>query len=261
VHHAGFRRNRRHREPTRNLRILSGLLADYVAQHWHDLDQGIWEVRGIPRAFVYSRAMCWVALDRACQLASRHGHAAEARRWDKERAALREEIESQGYDADLNSFTQAYGEKTLDSANLRLALTHFQQARQPQMRNTILTTAEHLAGDGGLLYRYRPVGPQSESSIDGLPGSEGAFLACTWWLIGSLCRLGEIDEAQRRFEHLLTFASPLGLYAEEVDPASGALLGNFPQAFTHIGLINAAVTLQRAQEGRLADSKTMPTRV
>jgi GH15 family glucan-1,4-alpha-glucosidase len=150
----------------------------------------------------------------------------------------------------------------LDSANLRLALSGFQAAGEPPMRDTILTTAQRLSGDGGLLYRYRPYDdagqtqgqkPHDLSSIDGLPGSEGAFLACTWWLVSDLCRMGEIEEAQRRMEHLLSFASPLGLYSEEVDPATGALLGNYPQAFTHIGLINSAVTLQRAQEGRSID--------
>jgi GH15 family glucan-1,4-alpha-glucosidase len=152
----------------------------------------------------------------------------------------------------------------LDSANLRLALSGFQHADERQMRETILTTAQRLAGDGGLLYRYRPFDeaeqkqgqkPHDISSIDGLPGGEGAFLACTWWLVSDLCRMGEIEEAQRRMEHLLTYASPLGLYSEEVDPATGALLGNYPQAFTHIGLINSAVTLQRAQEGRPIDDE------
>ena len=272
IQQSGFRHGHRIDEPTRDLRQLAELVADYVAQHWHDLDQGIWEVRGEPRAFVYSRAMCWVALDRACRLADRHGHTQHARRWDKQCAAIRAEVEQHGYDADLQSYTQSYGAAVLDSANLRLALTHFQQARQPQMRSTILTTASRLAGDGGLLYRYRAVdrpnqpeqqAPQQaqgdQTSIDGLPGGEGAFLACTWWLVGGLCRMGEIQEAQRHFERLLTYASPLGLYSEEVDPATGALLGNYPQAFTHIGLINSAVTLQRAQEGRLTDDDDAPT--
>lgn len=256
---SGFRHNHRIGEPTRDLRKLAELVADYVAQHWRDLDRGIWEVRGEPRAFVYSRAMCWVALDRACRMSDRHGHTQHAERWDKQRQAIRAQVEQEGYDPQLQSYTQSYGAEVLDSANLRLALVHFQQAHEPQMSNTILATAKLLSGDGGLLYRYLAVDNTShkrqrdQSSIDGLPGSEGAFLACTWWLISDLCRLGKIDEARERFEHLLTFASPLGLYSEEIDPASGALLGNYPQAFTHIGLINSAVTLQRAQEGRPID--------
>jgi GH15 family glucan-1,4-alpha-glucosidase len=259
---AGYRHGHRVHERTRDLRTMSELIADYVANHWHDMDRGIWEVRGEPRAFVYSRAMCWVALDRACKMADRHGHSQHAPRWGKQGAAIREEIEQNGYNEEIHSYTQAYGDRVLDSANLRLALSGFQAAGEPEMRDTILTTAQRLSGDGGLLYRYRPYDdagqtqgqkPHDLSSIDGLPGSEGAFLACTWWLVSDLCRLGELEEAQRRMEHLLSFASPLGLYSEEVDPATGALLGNYPQAFTHIGLINSAVTLQRAQEGRSID--------
>src|SRR6185437_7397827 len=223
------------------------------AQHWRDLDQGIWEVRGQPRAFVYSRAMCWVALDRACRLADRHGHTQHAHHWDKQRMTIKQQVEEKGYNSALESYTQSYGDEVLDSANLRLALVHFQHARQPEMSSTILTTDKRLAGDGGLLYRYKAVAgaPDKEhkspkhdqSSIDGLPGGEGAFLACTYWLISDLCHLGRVEEARQKFEHLLTYASPLGLYSEEIDPGSGALLGNFPQAFTHIGLINSAVTL------------------
>ncbi len=259
---AGYRHGHRVHERTRDLRTMSELIADYVANHWHEMDRGIWEVRGEPRAFVYSRAMCWVALDRACKMADRHGHSHHAPRWGEQGAAIRDEIERNGYNNEIHSYTQAYGDRVLDSANLRLALSGFQPAGEPEMRDTILTTAQRLSGDGGLLYRYRPYDdaeqtpgqkPHDLSSIDGLPGGEGAFLACTWWLVSDLCRLGEIEEAQRRLEHLLTFASPLGLYSEEVDPATGALLGNYPQAFTHIGLINSAVTLQRAQEGRSID--------
>jgi GH15 family glucan-1,4-alpha-glucosidase len=264
VRQAGYRHGHRVHERTRDLRTMSELIADYVANHWREMDRGIWEVRGLPRAFVYSRAMCWVALDRACRLADGHGHERHAPRWGKQAAAIREEIEQNGYNDDIHAYTQAYGDRVLDSANLRLALSGFQHADERQMRETILTTAQRLAGDGGLLYRYRPFDeaeqkqgqkPHDISSIDGLPGGEGAFLACTWWLVSDLCRMGEIEEAQRRMEHLLTYASPLGLYSEEVDPATGALLGNYPQAFTHIGLINSAVTLQRAQEGRPIDDE------
>jgi GH15 family glucan-1,4-alpha-glucosidase len=265
---SGFRHGHRTGEPARDLRAMTELIADYVAGHWHETDHGIWEVRGAPRAFVYSRAMCWVALNRACKMAERHGHTQHVSRWDAHCQAIRDEIEQNGYSDTLHSFTQAYTESVLDSANLRLALVHFQRARHPQMSSTILTTAKLLSDDDGLLYRYleiesaNQIQRSSQSNllaIDGLPGSEGAFMACTWWLVSALCHLGKIDEAQRRFEQLLTYASPLGLYAEEVDPATGALLGNYPQAFTHIGLINSAVTLQRAQEGNLTDDDETPT--
>ena len=260
---SGFRHGHRIGESTRDLRKMAELIADYVAEHRRDLDQGIWEVRGPPRAFVYSRAMCWLALDRACQMADQHGHAQHATRWDKQRTTIKEQIEEKGYNSALQSYTQSYGDEVLDSANLRMALVHFQHARQPMMSSTILTTDKRLSGDGGLLYRYKAVAgapnreyktpTHDQSSIDGLPGGEGAFLACTYWLISDLCHLGRIEEARQKFEHLLSYASPLGLYSEEIDPGTGALLGNYPQAFTHIGLINSAVTLQRAQEGRLGE--------
>jgi GH15 family glucan-1,4-alpha-glucosidase len=260
IQQSGYRHGHRLSEPARDLRKMAELITDYVSRHWSDVDQGIWEVRVAPRAFVYSRVMCWVALDRACKLADHHRHHDQLGNWSTQAAAIRAQVEQQGYSDELQSFTQSYGDNVLDSANLRLALVQFQQAHEPQMRNTIVTAMQRMNGDGGLLYRYLAVNPSNQppsarphdlSSIDGLPGSEGAFLACTWWLISDLCRLGEVEEARRRFEHLLGYASPLGLYSEEVDPATGMLLGNFPQAFTHIGLINSAVTLLRAQEGRL----------
>jgi GH15 family glucan-1,4-alpha-glucosidase len=265
---AGYCQGHRQNEQGRDLRKVAELISQYVANHWRDKDQGIWEVRGEARAFVYSRGMCWVALDRSCLMADQHGHSTQAIEWSAQREAIRTEIEAYGYSEELQSYTQSYGGRVLDSANLRLPLVHYHSAREPRMRDTILTTAKRLAGDGGLLYRYlaadEPDGAKHPSernqvSIDGLPGGEGAFLACSWWLVSDLCHLGQIEDARRRFEHLLRFASPLGLYSEEVDPTSGALLGNFPQAFTHIGLINAAITLQLAQEGRLTDDETAYT--
>ncbi|HET8906884.1 MAG TPA: glycoside hydrolase family 15 protein [Ktedonobacterales bacterium] len=264
---AGYCQGHRQNEQARDLRKSAELISQYVANHWRDKDQGIWEVRGEARVFVYSRAMCWVALDRACLMAEHHGHNELAVGWSAQREAIRAEIEAHGYSDELTSYTQSYGDRVLDSANLRLPLVHYHSAQEPRMRDTILATAKRLAGDDGLLYRYlaadEPTGAQhpsehDQASIDGLPGGEGAFLACSWWLVSDLCHLGMIEDARRHLEHLLRYASPLGLYSEEVDPKSGALLGNYPQAFTHIGLINAATTLQRAQEGRLTDDEDAP---
>jgi len=256
----GYCRGRRAGEASRDLRDLSAMVADYVAHNWRDLDRGIWEVRGAPRTFVYSRAMCWVALDRACALAPLHEHNARRPYWDAVRAQIRADILAHGYDEALGSFTQSYGDKTLDAANLRLPLVGFLPAADPRMRSTIDVTHRGLKGPDGLLYRYRPAGaregagPSAEagSSDDGLPGGEGAFLACTFWLVNDLCHLGRIDEAREHFEHLVECGSPLGLFSEEIDPDSGAMLGNYPQAFTHIGLINSAVAIERAIEGRLS---------
>ena len=261
VRMSGYRHPHRLSEPMRDLSHLTELLANYVADHWQDVDRGIWEVRGKPRAFVYSRAMCWVALDRACRLADHHGHQKWHEHWSQVRELIRNDIATHGYSEQLQSFTQSYGDETLDAANLRMSLTRYLDANNPRMSSTINVTDRLLSGDHGLLYRYRPSGAggndgkgQSSgagSSDDGLPGSEGAFLACTYWYISNLCLQGRLGEARERFEQLLGYANPLGLFSEEIDPQSGALLGNYPQAFTHIGLINSAVLLQRAQEGRM----------
>ncbi|HEV8191171.1 MAG TPA: glycoside hydrolase family 15 protein, partial [Ktedonobacterales bacterium] len=256
LHQSGFRRGRRNAEPMHDLRALVELVADFVAEHWQADDEGIWEIRGHPRPFVYSRAMCWVALDRACQMAAHHGHEEHKDRWASVREEIRNEVLTRGYDQELSSFIQSYGARVLDSANFRLPLVGFIEAQEPQMASSIAVMKARLAGPQGLLYRYLPVASQPEdstqqSSIDGLPSGEGAFLTCTYWLIGSLCRLGQVEEARERFEQLLAYASPLGLLSEEIDPTTGALLGNYPQAYTHIGLINAAVNLQRAQQGEI----------
>jgi GH15 family glucan-1,4-alpha-glucosidase len=267
IHEDGYREEHRKIEPSHDLRDLSRIIARYVVAHWQDLDRGIWEVRGAPRAFVYSRAMCWVALDRACKLAGAHGHYRRLPRWTRTRDLIRADILEHGYNETLGSFTQAYGDDVLDAANLRLPLVGFLPADEPRMRSTIDVTGQGLAGPDGVLYRYRPAGGGSVSgpspigglADDGLPGSEGAFLACTFWLIHDLCHLGHIEEAREHFERMLTYASPLGLFSEEVDLASGEMLGNYPQAFTHIGLINSAVTIERAVEGRLGP-EALPSR-
>ncbi len=251
LRHAGFRlpafiqRNR-------DLWSFCSMVADYVVEHWQDVDRGIWEVRGDPQPFVYSRVMCWVALDRACKLARHYRHNNHADRWEASRDAIRQDILTRGYSEALQSFTQAYGNHALDAANLRLLLVRFLSPDSPLIQKTVEATLRTLADSHGVVYRYRTAdGAGTGTTDDGLPGTEGAFLACAFWLVDNLCYLGRIDEARERFEGLLHYASPLGLFAEEVDPNSGALLGNYPQAFTHIGLINSAITLQQAQAGEL----------
>ncbi len=253
----GFREEHRTHEDDRDLRALSAMVADYVEHHWQDLDRGIWEVRGPERAFVYSRAMCCVAMHRACMLATRHDHARHLARWLAVAQRIRADVIEHGYSTEMGSFTQAYGDRVLDAANLRLPLVGFLSAMDPLMQSTIQVTQAGLQGPGGFLYRYHPVGadgrqpPGTQLADDGLPGGEGAFLSCTFWLVNDLCHQGRLEEARHLFERLLASASPLGLFSEEVDPASGEMLGNYPQAFTHIGLINAAVAIERAVQGRL----------
>ncbi|HEY7350618.1 MAG TPA: glycoside hydrolase family 15 protein [Ktedonobacterales bacterium] len=252
LRHAGFRPKNITRF-NRDLWTFCSMVADYVIEHWQDLDRGIWEVRGDPQAFVYSRVMCWVALDRACKLARHYQHDHHADRWETCRDAIHQDILKHGYSEQLQSFTQAYGNTALDAANLRLLLVKFLSPDSPRIKKTVEETLRTLSGPHGVVYRYRSAADSEPDGTtdDGLPGKEGAFLACAFWLVDNLCYLGRTDEARERFEGLLRFASPLGLFAEEVDPDTGAHLGNYPQAFTHIGLINSAVTLHRANDGIL----------
>ncbi len=211
---------------------------DLVAERWREPDSGIWEVRSAPRHFVYSKVMSWVALDRGIKAAEELALPADIARWRAERDAVRMEVLDRGYDPALGAFARSYGERALDAANLLLPMVHFIDARDPHMRSTIEATERGLVVDG-LVYRYLDVD-------DGLPGGEATFGVCTFWLVDNLTALGRIDEATMLFERMLDRATPLGLYAEELDPRTGAHLGNFPQALTHIGLINAAVNLGRA---------------
>jgi GH15 family glucan-1,4-alpha-glucosidase len=259
LRHEGFRHNGRDRGPARDLRAFARMIADYVEGHWRDDDRGIWEVRGRPRPFVYSRAMCWVALDRACRIAEHHGHHGQVRQWRECADTIHADVEQHGYNDKLQSFVQAYGSDVLDASSLRLPLVGFLPWSDPRVASTVEATKRVLGAPNALVYRYRESAREGgadaavsgESAVDGLPGKEGGFLACAYWLIDTLSYLGRIEEARLRFEQLLKFAGTLGLFSEELDPETGEQLGNYPQAFTHIGLINCAITLHRAQEGTL----------
>jgi GH15 family glucan-1,4-alpha-glucosidase len=216
--------------------LLRGLV-EQAAAHWQDVDQGIWEVRGGPQPFLYSKLMCWVALDQGVRLAEEHGLDAPLDRWRTTREAIRAAIETRGYDATLGAFTQAFGSRALDASALAIPRAGFLPATDPRVRSTvelIRTTLTH----NGLVRRY--------AAPDGLPGGEGAFLMCSFWLVGALAIEGRVDEARALFERLLGYANDVGLFSEEIDPRDGTLLGNFPQGFTHLALINAAVSLARA---------------
>jgi len=249
----GYWEGDRVRESPRDLRNLVTVVANFVVDHWQDLDQGIWEERGPERAFVYSRAMCWVALDRALQMTAGHASHEQRTRWTDVAERIRKDIQEHGYNDHLQTFTQAYGVNAVDAANFRLALVDYLPPTDQRMRDTITTTGRILSGDEALIYRYRPTGDAGASAgssaptDDGLSGKEGAFLACAFWYVSDLALIGKLDEARERFERLLQYASPLGLYSEEVEAATGALIGNYPQAFTHIGLVNAAHHLRSAE--------------
>ncbi|MGP8060224.1 MAG: glycoside hydrolase family 15 protein, partial [Acidimicrobiales bacterium] len=193
---------------------------------------GIWEVRGEPRDFLYSKLMCWVALDRAVALADHLGVSDRVESWKQTGAQIREAILTRGWSDRANAFTQSFGSDELDASSLMVPLVGFLPADDARVLATIDATEERLTDERGLVYRYR--------SHDGLEGDEGSFLLCTFWLAQALARAGQPARARTVFERAAAFVNDVGLLAEEVDPVGGELLGNFPQAFSHIGLVNAA---------------------
>ena len=214
-------------------------LADAAARRWQEKDHGIWEVRGDPRDFLYSKLMCWVALDRAVALADQLDAADRVEAWTQTQAGIREAILTKGWSERANAFTQSFGSDELDASNLMIALVGFLPADEPRVLATINAIEERLTDERGLVYRYR--------SHDGLEGEEGTFLLCTFWLAQALAKAGQPARARAVFERAAAFVNDVGLLAEEVDPVSGELLGNFPQAFSHIGLVNAAWAISEAE--------------
>jgi GH15 family glucan-1,4-alpha-glucosidase len=215
-------------------------LANTVAERWREPDHGIWEIRREPRHYVHSKVMCWVALDRALRMTG--GEGPDARRWRQERDAIHAEVMERGWSDRLRAFVQSYDSEALDAANLLIPVVGFLDGRDPRVCSTIQTTLDHLARDG-VLYRYL--------DDDGLPGAEGVFGICSFWLADALILAGELEHGERVFKRMLGWANRLGLYSEELDPRTGDFLGNFPQAFTHIALINTAHLLENARGGRV----------
>ena len=218
-------------------------ILNWVADNWHLQDKGIWEVRGQDQAFVYSRLMCWVALDRGVRLARKRSFPAPRQYWLAERDKIYEEIIAQGWNEEIKAFTQTYGGNTLDASNLIMPLVFFMSPHDPRIEQTI-DAIMRPPDDGGLVldslvYRYN-----TEAGIDGIDGDEGTFNMCTFWLVEALARTGRIEDARLMFEQTLGYANHLGLYAEETG-TRGQALGNFPQGFTHLSLISAAYNLDR----------------
>jgi GH15 family glucan-1,4-alpha-glucosidase len=216
-------------------------LIDYLESHWSDPDNGIWEIRGELRKFTHSRVMAWVALDRAIRSITRFGLEGPMDRWCALREEIRRDVLQNGYDPDRESFVQVYGEKDLDASLLMIPLVGFLPADDPRMRGTIKAIRRELC-EGGLVQRYR-----TRRTLDGLPEGEGAFLACSFWLADNLVLLGRHHEAEELFEHLLSLRNDVGLLSEQYDPASKRMLGNFPQAFSHVALVNTARYLSRGE--------------
>ena len=237
-------------------------LLNWVCDHWQEKDYGIWEVRGGPQQFVYSKLMCWVALDRGLRLADKRSFPADREKWLATRDKIYEEILSLGWSQKRQSFVQSYGGDSLDAASLIMPLVFFMSPTDPRMLKT-LDAINRSRSHGGLMsnslvYRY-----DVKESADGLAGEEGTFNMCTFWLVEALTRSGRVDrrrleEARLIFEKMLGYANHLGLYAEETG-ACGEALGNFPQAFTHLGLISAAFNLNRALGSRESDYPGLPS--
>jgi GH15 family glucan-1,4-alpha-glucosidase len=211
-------------------------VVNFVLDHWRDPDDGIWESRGGSQHWVYSKAMCWVALDRAIKAVEALELPGDVALWRRAREEIRNDILQRGYDAERGCFVQAYDSTALDASVLLLPLIGFIPATDPRMWSTIEAIERELTTPEGLVYRYK-------DTDDGFGGQEGAFVICSFWLCDNLIFLGRKEEARRLFEKLRTYSNDLDLYSEELDPKTLGMLGNFPQAFTHLGLIGTAVQL------------------
>jgi GH15 family glucan-1,4-alpha-glucosidase len=214
--------------------------ADTAAARWREKDQGIWEIRGEPQDFLHSKLMCWVAVDRAIALAGHLGAEDRVADWETARAEIRAAILARGWDERTGAFTQAFGSQDLDASSLMPAITGFLAADEPRMKATIDAIAQRLTDERGLVYRYR--------ARDGLTGQEGTFLLSTFWLAQAQALAGDDEAATATFDRAVAAINDVGLLAEEVDPSNSEMTGNYPQAFSHIGLINAAWAISQARQ-------------
>jgi GH15 family glucan-1,4-alpha-glucosidase len=219
-------------------RLISGF-ADKAAESWHETDAGMWEARDEERHYISAKVMCWVALDRAIKLAPRLGEHADTKRWEMAREEVREAILERGWSEEAGAYTGAFGSDQLDASVLLMPLVDFLPATDPRMWATIEAVERELAGDG-LVHRW--------------DGDDNGFLICTYWLVECLARAGETERAVELFERTTSYANDLGLLAEEADAATGEQWGNFPQAFSHVGLVNAAWSLSQAREATVGSS-------
>jgi GH15 family glucan-1,4-alpha-glucosidase len=225
-------------------------LADAAARRWQERDAGMWEMRGAPRHHLSSKVLCWVALDRAVKLVPKLGEYAKADEWAFERDRIRDAVLERGWSEKRQAYAQSFDSDELDAAQLLMPIVGFLPATDERMRSTIEAIARDLTEDG-LVLRYRNT---EGLNADGLSGEEGTFVICSFWLASCLAKAGEVERAERLFDQLVGYANDVGLLAEEIDTKNGEQLGNFPQAFSHIGLINAAWEIDQAQASK-EDSK------
>jgi GH15 family glucan-1,4-alpha-glucosidase len=218
-------------------------LLEWLEDGWRELDSGIWEMRGPARHFTHSKVMAWVAFDRAVRFHEEFGREGPVDRWRALRDEIRAEVLGRAWNEEKQAFAQSFGSDELDASVLLMPLVGFLPPTDERFASTVEAVRSELSFDG-LLLRYRP---QEDGAVDGLPHGEGVFLPCSFWLADVLALQGEVDEARELFERLLDLRNDVGLLSEEYDPVAGRQLGNFPQAFTHLALVNTAVVLA---EGR-----------
>ena len=223
---------------------LQTVLLANLERRWREPDEGIWEVRGPRRHFTHSKVMAWVAFDRGVKAVEEFGHDGPAERWRACRDEIHAEVLERGFDDELDSFVQAYDSKLLDASLLMIPLVGFLPPEDPRVAGTLEAVRRELLRDG-LVQRYSH--DPDAAGVDGLPPGEGAFFLCSFWFVDNLALLGRVEEAFEMFERLLSLRNDLGLLSEEYDPVAGRLVGNFPQAFSHIGLINTAMILEAAR--------------
>jgi GH15 family glucan-1,4-alpha-glucosidase len=227
-------------------------MAEQTIERWREPDYGIWEVRGGPRQFLYSKLLCWVALDRAIKLAEKSHAEADIQEWKSSREEIRSAILTEGYNQEVGAFTQAFGETDLDASALVIPLSGFLPVTDPRVQSTIEKIQEQLTSNG-LVYRYL--------TDDGLPGGEATFVLCSFWMVDNLAMQGRTHEARALFERITSYANDLGLLAEEIDPLSGELLGNYPQGFSHLALIRSALNISKCEAmGREEQAETTAER-
>jgi GH15 family glucan-1,4-alpha-glucosidase len=223
-------------------------LMKHLSGVWHLPDEGIWEVRGGRQQFTYSKVMAWVAFDRAARAVERYGMGGPAKLWRSTADEIHRQVCEEAYDAERNTFTQAYGSKALDASVLLIPQVGFLPADDPRVVGTVEAVHRELAPDG-FVRRYL-----TEHVDDGLPDNEGAFLICTFWLADSLAMIGRVGESRKLYDKLVALRNDVGLLAEEYDPVSKRMLGNFPQAFSHLGMVNTAYHLDATEHTPLRPS-------
>jgi len=234
-------------------------LLDHLETIWQEPDEGIWETRGGRQHFTFSKMMAWVAYDRSIQSAQTFGLPAPLERWRALRDRIHADVCERGWNVERNTFTQVYGGDELDASLLMMALAGFLPATDPRIVATVAAIERELLSDGFVMrYRTKGSGDSAESGFnDGLPPGEGAFLACSFWLVDNLALQGRIDEARQRYERLLSLANDVGLLSEEYDPVAKRLMGNFPQAFSHVALVNTGLNLMH-HEQKMANATGQP---